>query len=292
MIIKLRNGAIRDSGPGQDKMLKALYGKPLGRMMLKPLLGPTVSKLAGKVLDSKLSKPLIRSFVKSNQIDLSQYEAEEYPSFNDFFSRHIKPEARPVDMDPSHLISPADSKLTVLPITQEARFTIKDTPYTVASLLQSKTLAEAFSGGQLLIFRLSVEDYHRYHYPVSGRRDPFVHIPGKLHTVNPIANDYYPIYKENTREYCTIHSQEFGDLVMMEVGALLVGKIVNHKGCRRVKRGQEKGYFQYGGSTVVVLLKQDAAVIDPDILENSRQGFETVVKYGEKIGQKPQAATE
>ena len=156
----------------------------------------------------------------------------------------------------------------------------------MASLLQNQALAAGFEGGQLLIFRLSVEDYHRYHYPVTGRREPFVHIAGKLHTVNPIANDYYPIYKENTREYCTIHSREFGDVVMMEVGALLVGKIVNHKGHRCVKRGQEKGYFQYGGSTVVILLKKDAAVVDPDILENSELGIETIVKYGEKIGQK------
>ena len=286
MIVKYRDGTVKNNGAGQDKMLKALYGKPLGRLVLKPLLAPTVSKLAGKLLDSKLSKPLIKSFVKNNDIDLSQYRSAEYTNFNDFFSRHIKPEARPVDMDPSHLISPADSKLLVLPITPDARFTIKHTPYTVSSLLKNNILARRFSGGQLLIFRLSVEDYHRYHYPVSGHRDPFVHIPGKFHTVNPIANDHYPIYKENTREYCVIHSQEFGDLVMMEVGALLVGKIVNHRGCKKVRRGQEKGFFQYGGSTVVVLLKKDAAVIDPDILENSAKGIETIVKYGEKIGQK------
>ena len=284
MIVKLRDGTIKDLGAGQDKMLNNLYGKPLGRMLLKPLLAPPVSKLAGKLLDSKLSKPLIDPFVKGNEIDLSQYEATEYGNFNDFFSRHIKPDARPVDMDPSHLISPADSKLSVLPITPDARFTIKNTQYTVASLLQNEALAEKFNGGQMLIFRLSVEDYHRYHYPVTGRREPFVHIPGKLHTVNPIANDYYPIYKENTREYCLIHSLEFGDMVMMEVGALLVGKIVNHKGRRCIQRGQEKGYFQYGGSTVVVLLGKDAAVLDPDILENSADGIETIVKYGEKIG--------
>ena len=288
MIVKLRDGTIKDNGAGQDKMLNNLYGKPLGRMLLKPLLAPPVSKLAGKILDSKLSKPLIEPFVKGNDIDLTQYEAAEYNNFNDFFSRHIKPDARPVDMDPRHLISPADSKLSVLPITPDARFTIKNTQYTVASLLQNAELAEKFNGGQLLIFRLSVEDYHRYHYPVTGRREPFVHIAGKLHTVNPIANDYYPIYKENTREYCLIHSQEFGDMVMMEVGALLVGKIVNHKGRRCIKRGQEKGYFQYGGSTVVVLLGKDAAVLDQDILDNSAEGIETIVKYGEKIGCKPE----
>ena len=106
-----------------------------------------------------------------------------------------------------------------------------------------------------------------------------------LHTVNPIANDVYPIYKENAREYSLLHSDTFGDILMMEVGALLVGRIVNHHEKATVVRGQEKGYFQFGGSTVVVLLKAGAAVIDEDILLNSREGVETVVRMGEKIGQ-------
>jgi phosphatidylserine decarboxylase len=117
-----------------------------------------------------------------------------------------------------------------------------------------------------------------------GEKEENVPIPGVLHTVNPIANDYYPIYKENSREYSLLHTAVFGDIVMMEVGALLVGKIVNHHGKAKVVRGQEKGYFQFGGSTVVLLLKKGSVSVDPDILENSRQGIETVVKIGEKIG--------
>ena len=111
-----------------------------------------------------------------------------------------------------------------------------------------------------------------------------VHIPGKFHTVNPIANDYFPIYKENTREYSTLHSKHFGDIVMMEVGALLVGKIVNLHEKAEVKRGQEKGYFQFGGSTVVLLTKANMVKVDEDILKNSTEDIETIVKYGEKIG--------
>ena len=109
-------------------------------------------------------------------------------------------------------------------------------------------------------------------------------IPGVLHTVNPIANDVYPIYIQNSREYSVLHTAAFGDVLMMEVGALLVGKIVNHHGKARVVRGQEKGYFQFGGSTVVVLLEKDKAHIDADILANSCELAETVVKMGEKIG--------
>ncbi|MBQ2912006.1 MAG: phosphatidylserine decarboxylase, partial [Clostridia bacterium] len=105
-------------------------------------------------------------------------------------------------------------------------------------------------------------------------------------TVNPIANDYYPIYKENSREYTTLETADFGKLTIIEVGALRVGKIVNNHGKARVKRGQEKGYFQFGGSTVVVLVKKDKVIIDSDIVENSLADIETIVRMGEKIGTK------
>ena len=109
-------------------------------------------------------------------------------------------------------------------------------------------------------------------------------IPGVLHTVNPLANDHYPIYKENSREYTVIHNDIFGDVLTMEVGALMVGKIHNHHEKAQVKRGQEKGYFLFGGSTVVMLLEKDRIRLDEDILRNSAEGIETIVKYGEKIG--------
>jgi phosphatidylserine decarboxylase len=187
-------------------------------------------------------------------------------------------------MDPAAFVSPADSKRTVLPITRDGRFTLKQTPYTVTSLLRDEALAAEYEGGWALIFRLCVDDYHRYCYAFDAEKGENVVIPGRLHTVNPIANDFFPIYKENAREYTILRTEKFGDVIAMEVGALLVGKIVNHHGAATVRRGQEKGYFQFGGSTVVLLLKKDTAVLDSDILENSRQGIETVVKFGEKIG--------
>ena len=162
--------------------------------------------------------------------------------------------------------------------------TLKLTDYTVESLLRDEKLAAVYEGGQVLIFRLAVDDYHRYCYMADGEKEENVRIQGVFHTVNPIANDYFPIYKENTREYTVLHTKEFGDMVVMEVGALMVGKIVNHHGKAQVQRGQEKGYFQFGGSTIVVLLKKGAAILDPDILENSAEGIETVVRFGEKIG--------
>lgn len=283
---KDRTGKLIDQPNGQDQMLKKLYGSAVGRAVLKPLVSPVVSKVAGAFLSSRLSVPLIKPFVRKNNIDLSQFEAGPYPNYNEFFARKIRPELRPVDMEPTHLIAPCDSKLTALPISPESRFMLKHTPYTVSSLLKNEELAQKYAGGMALIFRLTVDDYHRYCYMADGCKEEQIKIPGVLHTVNPIANDVYPIYKENSREYSILHTEQFGDVVMMEVGALMVGKIVNHHGKAQVKRGQEKGYFQFGGSTVVLLLEKNRAVIDGDILENSQQGIETVVRMGEKIGLK------
>ncbi len=269
---------------GQDAFLARLYGSAIGRALLKPLVSPVISKTAGWFLSTRLSKVFIKPFIKANHIDMSQFEDVPYRSYNEFFSRKIRPEARPICMDPAALLAPCDSKLTALPITEDAVFTLKHTPYTLESLLRSEALAKKYQGGHALIFRLTVDDYHRYCYIADGKKGENVRIPGVLHTVNPIANDHFPIYKENTREYSLLHTGTFGDVLMMEVGALLVGKIVNRHQAACVRRGQEKGYFQFGGSTVILLIERDAAVIDQDILENARQGLETVVRMGEKIG--------
>ena len=283
---KTRNGKLIECSDGQERVLKILYGNVFGRMLLKPLTAPWISRLAGAFLSTKASCVLIRPFIRNNHIDMTQFEPVKYKSYNEFFSRKIKPEMRPIDQNSQHLISPCDSKLTVMRITKDCRFRLKQTVYTVEALLKNKQLASEYEGGYAMIFRLTVDDYHRYGYIADGKKEKNVKIPGVLHTVNPIANDYYPIYKENSREYTILHTKEFGDLIVMEVGALLVGKIVNHHEETTVKRGQEKGYFQFGGSTVVVLVKAGVIQLDSDILENSRQGIETVVKFGEKIGKR------
>lgn len=281
---KNRDGILIEKQDGQDKLLGLLYGNPVGRFLLKPLTAPWLSRLAGAFLSTRASCVLIKPFIRANGIDMQQFEPVKYHSYNDFFSRRIRPEVRPVDKVPSHFISPCDSKLTALLIDDTLRFTLKHTEYTVSSLLKNDVLAKQYAGGYALVFRLTVDDYHRYCYADDGEKEDQIRISGALHTVNPIANDYFPIYKENSREYTVLHSQNFGDLIVMEVGALMVGKIVNHHEKAIVSRGEEKGYFQFGGSTIVLLVKAGAALLDEDILANSREGIETVVKYGQKIG--------
>lgn len=268
----------------QDKLLSFLYTNIFGRMLLKPLIQPQVSKLVGRYLSSAHSKWLISKFIERNEINMDIYEECDYSSFNDFFTRKIKPDCRPVPEDLDVLISPCDCLATVYPIQENTTFSIKNTEYTLRSLLRSPRLAKRFRGGYAYVLRLTVEDYHRYLYSVSGKQSKNYHIDGTFHTVNPIANDYLPIYKENTREYTVIHSKEFGDVLQMEVGALLVGKISNHKQSTVVTRGEEKGFFEYGGSTIVVLTQKGRVTPRSDLLTNSKNGYETKVLQAHPLG--------
>lgn len=270
----------------QDRVLDFLYKNTLGRAILKILVQPQVSRLAGCFLDTGLSAGLIRPFQKSAGIDMADYEKQTYHSFNDFFTRKIKKSRRPVEKAKECFISPCDGAALVLPVDENSVFTIKKSRYTVAGLLRSRKLARKYRGGTAVILRLAVCDYHRYCYVDDGVIAQYRTIPGVFHTVQPLANECYPVYHENTREYCTLHSENFKDIIVMEVGALLVGRIVNDKTCGPVKRGAEKGRFEYGGSTIVLLVEKDAVNWKEELIENSLKGQETPVKMGEVLGKK------
>lgn len=285
MLSKDRQGNLISANENQDKVLEMLYRTAAGRQILKILTMPEVSKIGATLLDSRLSVPFIKGFIRKNHIDMNEYEEDTYQSYNHFFTRHIKEGKRPFASNPQVLCAPCDSKLTVHSISPEGGFHIKHTIYTMDSLVRSKKLARHYYGGLLCIFRLTVDDYHHYAYVDSGKKTRNFHIPGVLHTVNPIANDVYPIYTENTREFSVLQSENFGNILMMEVGALMVGKIVNHHEETTVERGLEKGFFEFGGSTVVLAFEPGKVQLDTDILTNSQKGFETKVKMGERIGE-------
>ena len=215
---------------------------------------------------------------------MEEYEERSFISYNDFFTRRIKEDQRTMDYQPDHLIAPCDGKLCVYPITKDSSFLIKNTQYTLRSLLKNNKLADYYESGILLLFRLEVDDYHRYCYIDHGKKTKNYHIKGVFHTVNPIANQVLPVYKENTREYSVLDTDHFGRVVVMEVGAMLVGKIVNYHEAAIVQRGEEKGRFEFGGSSIIILLENGRAVIDEDIRFNSANGIETMVKLGERIG--------
>ena len=286
MEAKDRAGNIVSGNEGQEKVIRALYESAFGRGTLKVLTAPVVSRIGGRFLDSAVSKVLIGPFVKKSGISLEAYEDEEYESYNQFFTRRMKEGEREFIQLPEILTAPCDSKLSVEEITETGAFSIKDTAYTMESLLRSKALAKKYMGGVLLIFRLTVDDYHHYAYIDDGEKTKNYRISGVLHTVNPIAGEKYPIYKENSREFSVLKSRNFGRVLMMEVGALMVGRIVNHHEEHCVKRGMEKGFFEFGGSTVILAFEKGRVEIDADIVKNTKEGFETVVKQGERIGRK------
>ncbi|RGO52675.1 phosphatidylserine decarboxylase [Dorea formicigenerans] len=280
-----RDGMKIDGTTGQDHLLEVIYGHALTRMLLRPFLSPAVSDICGKFLSTRLSRRIIPSFVKKNHIDLGIYEKQEFDSYNAFFTRKIKAEQRPINEQKNILISPSDGKVTAYPITQKGRFWIKHTQYSAAQLLKDERLAERYMGGWIYVIRLTVDDYHRYCYVADGRKSRQRKIRGVLHTVNPVANDYYPIYKMNSREYCLLKTKELGTILLMEVGALMVGKISNHEeDSAQVKRGDEKGMFEFGGSTIVVMTEPGMAEPDKDIIQNTKAQAETLVKMGEPIG--------
>lgn len=282
-------GRVKIEETAQDRLLEWIYSHRTGRAILKFLVQPGITKAGGWFLEQPWSKVLITPFIKKNQINMSCYQDQQYRSYNDFFTRRIKPEYRPIEGTEKTLVCPCDGKLSVYPISpkgnKESRFCIKNTFYTVSSLLQSKRLAEYYEGGWVCVFRLTVDDYHRYCYVDDGQKSINYRIPGAFHTVNPAAGDVLPIYKENTREFSLLKSRHFRTVVMMEVGALMVGRITNYHEACQVKRGQEKGRFEFGGSTIILLFQKGGVQIDERLIKNTEKGYETIVRMGERIGE-------
>ncbi len=265
--------------------LNFLYGTAPGRLLLRPLVSRPISRFAGRLLDTRASRALIPLFVRRTGIDTGDYDLSGVRCFNDFFCRPIRPGLRRPDMAPEALIAPCDGLLTAAEIREDTVLPVKQSRFTLERLLMDPELAERFRGGVCLTYRLCVEHYHRYCWFDGGSKGRDRDIPGVLHTVRPVALARRPVFAENSRSYALLESNSFGAAVQMEVGAMLVGRIVNRSpGPRAVRRGEEKGNFAYGGSTVLVLLGKDAAQLRPDILAASREGRETPVRMGERVG--------
>ena len=274
------------NNPTDNLALNFLYNSLLGRVLLHLLVKPTVSKVFGFLMDRPISRFLIPSFVKRYNINMKEYKDVKYISFNDFFTREIKKELRPFPDNPYDLAAPCDGKLMAYPITADSVFYIKNSMYDVDELLQDKILADEFKNGVCLIFRLTPDNYHRYSYIDDGEITCQKKIKGVLHTVQPISQQRFDIYVQNSREYAVMQTMSFGKVIQVEVGALFVGRITNHLTGGAFKRGDEKGMFEFGGSSIVMLFQKNSITIDYAISKNSQQNKETRVQMGYKIGEK------
>ena len=265
----------------QGKMLRFLYGSPVGRMILATVVArPYFSKLVGCYKKSRFSKREMLSFIEKYNIDTTEYPLKKMRSFNDFFIRKRKISCG--NLKKGDLPAIADAKLLVYDVTDDLRLDVKQSSYTVAEILGDKKLAKKFRGGKCLIYRLTVDDYHRYHFLDDGVIKRNYKIKGKLHTVRPIAAKY-KVFSQNCREITVMKTDAFKDVVQVEVGATLVGCIKNHNKGRVFRRLQEKGYFEYGGSTILLFMKSNI-VMDEDITACSKKNIEVKVRIGEKIG--------
>ncbi len=266
-----------------------LYGRPLGRLACHLFWSRKwFSKIYGWPFHRKLSRRQIDTFVQQHSIHIEEVEmpARGFSTFNDFFIRKLKPGARPIDDAPDSLLSPADSRLTAFPLGRGTILKIKGARPTLPRLLGMSTVPETFAHGLCLQFRLAPSDYHRFGYMVDGLQGPIHLVDGRLYSVSPLALRHLPdIWWRNLRHWCFIQSPTVGTMLQVEVGATVVGSIVQHRWpggtCRR---GGEKGYFQMGGSTVLAVFGPGRVALDEDILHYAAQGIETKVKYGETIG--------
>jgi phosphatidylserine decarboxylase len=274
--------------------LNFLYNSVVGRLCLKVLLRRSFSKLGKIYNSSKFSARKIPGFIKRYNIDMGDYQSEQYPSFQAFFTRKVTESARKTDQAENALVAAADAKLLVHKIgddlTTELGLKAKGSCYTVSELIGDAELAQEFRNGLALVFRLTPDDYHRYIFFDGGKLTQSKEIDGILHTVTPIATSKYKVFSQNYRIVSVLDTQNFKKAVQIEVGALMVGKVHNlslENAAQKFVRGQEKGYFEFGASTIILLLQENCAVIDDDIIAHSAKGVEVKVRLGEKIGRKP-----
>ena len=268
------------SSPENDGAVRFLYGTALGRGLLKVVQGLHLDRVAVWYLRSRLSKPYIVKFARKNNISLSEEALHSFPTYRDFFLRGRA--SLPLDREPSHLISPSDGWLSAYSVSKDSSFAIKGSRYKVRDLLGDEALARNYEGGLCLVFRLCASDYHHYCYIDDGRQGPNHYIEGWLHSVQPIACEHFPIFTLNRRSWCLLDTTHFGPVVQTEIGALVVGGIVNRPEGPMV-RGQEKGYFDLCGSTIVLLMEPGRIELLPELAALMGTEQEVRVEQGQWV---------
>lgn len=287
--IERKTGEIKIEKVMGEGALKFLYYNPLGSLFLNTIVKRKfLSSYYGKKMNLKNSKEKIKKFVEEMEIDMSDYarSIDEYVSFNDFFYRELKAGAREIAKEASVLASPADGKILAYNnLKEKDKFFIKGSEFTLEEFFMDKDLAKKYEGGSFVIVRLAPADYHRFHFPADGKISETKKIEGYYYSVSTHAiKKNFRIFCENKREYSILTTQNFGDIAMVDVGATMVGSIIQtYKPNSYVKKGDEKGYFLFGGSTCIMVFEKDKVEIDEDIIRNTQNRIETRIYMGEKF---------
>lgn len=254
---------------------------PTVRKMLKSL-----SIKQGKKYDDPASASQIESFINFHRLDMSEVldPIEKFRTFNEFFYRKLKPDARPCSAaeNPKTIVSPADCRSVVFDRIEDAtKIWIKGREFSMERLL-GKAYPEdvqRYKNGAVGIFRLAPQDYHRFHIPVDGVLGAPKTIEGEYYTVNPMAiRSALDVYGENVRVLVPIDSVAHGRVMVVCVGAMMVGStVITRAAGEKVSRAEELGYFKFGGSTLLVLFEPGTMNFDSDLVDNSNGALETLV---------------
>ncbi len=258
-----------------------LYTNAPGRIIMKMIQKTGGFKIVCAYLHSRLSKPMIASYIQKNNIDMKDFEGQSYRSFADFFAR--KKEIGEFSADEKALVSPCDSLLSVYEIDGEMQIPMKGSLYRINDLIPDNDTAEVFKGGLCMIFRLEASDYHHFCACDDLKQGKVHFIPGELHSVQPIACERFPVYRLNRRWWSALETEHFGTAAQIEIGAMAVGGVTHVGENRKLKKGEEMGNFELAGSTIALLFTEDMKNRFDFLPYLGREG-EIRVKIGEEIG--------
>lgn len=283
-------GELKPEGIYGEKPLRWAYETGLGRFCLEAAIKQRwFSGLYGKWADCGCSAKEVLPFIEHFGLDTDEFlnATESYQTFNEFFFRRLRPEARPVADEPGNACFPADGRqLVIRDLSEATAIYAKNQKFELSALLGDASLAERFSNGTAVISRLCPTDYHRFHYPLAGSPGGPRLINGPLYSVNPIALARNISYLwQNKRRITQISDSAAGDYLFLEIGATNVGSIVdtsNHKS--PVATGEEKGYFKFGGSMVMTLFQAGRFSPAADLIEQSANGVELYTRFGDFMG--------
>lgn len=275
------------------RALSLFYGdhwtSRLFSFLFTPILSriPLFSQIYGYFQKRPKSAKKIDPFISTYGIDRSEFAKADFYSFNDFFIRTLKKEARPIEKDPKRAVLPADGRYLVFPyLRQEDLFYVKGKPFDIATFLQNGAYARRYQEGSMVIARLCPVDYHRFHFVADGIPSKAKQITGDYHSVSPVAlKKNFSILWENKRVVTDIDTEAFGKILYVEVGAICVGTIhQTYTPEKKVLKGEEKGYFSFGGSCIVLLFEKGSITFDKDLVVNTQRGLETKANFGESLG--------
>jgi phosphatidylserine decarboxylase len=283
-------GKLEEENVYGSAWVNAIYKTFPGKVLADVALSRKIfSQLYGMFQSTPFSRSKIKPFISDFKIRMEEYEQGPFKSFNDFFIRKFREGQRKFATWEGDFPAFAEGRYFAFDkIDKDQKYFVKGQYLTPESILEVKSVSKQFEGGPILIARLCPTDYHRFHFSDNGRIEKFYTLPGKLHSVNPLALKHrQDIFCINERAVSILETENFGKIAYIEVGAMCVGMIVqSHSPEVPFKRGDEKGYFLFGASTIIVMGESGKWRPDPDLVDQSMKGVETFIKLGEKIASK------